>query len=617
MDLLRFITCGSVDDGKSTLIGRLLHDAGQVPDDQLAALVDDSRRYGTQGTAPDYALLVDGLLAEREQGITIDVAYRYFESQRRKFIVADTPGHEQYTRNMVTGASTAEAAVLLVDARQGLLTQTRRHAHVLRLMGVRNIALAINKIDLVSDAAVVFARIAEEFAAFAAHAGMSAATPIALSALHGDNVVHRSARFHWYDGPTLLQWLDGVEVDLVRQTTRPLRFPVQWVSRPSDEFRGYAGTIVSGAMRPGDRVRLQPSGRESSLERIVTADGDLPEAVAGQAVTITLTDDVDLSRGDLVSAAQDPAEVADQFATTLVWFAATPLMPGRAYFLKIGTRTVGATFSAPKYKLQVDTQERLAARTLDANDIGVCNVALDAPVPFDPYGTDRETGRFIVIDRSTQSTVACGLIDFALRRSTNVHRQATTLDKRLRAAAKHQRPTVIWLTGLSGAGKSTIANELESQLAALGAHTYLLDGDNVRHGLNRDLGFTEADRVENIRRVGEVAKLMVDAGLIVIVAFISPYRAERDSARRAFERDEFLEVYVDAPLAIAEARDPKGLYAKARRGELRNFTGIDAPYEPPLRPELRIDTQRSSATEGAAAIVAQLRTLGRLSDVIN
>lgn len=613
MDLLRFITCGSVDDGKSTLLGRLLHDLGQLTEDQLATLVDESRRFGTQGDALDFALLFDGLLAEREQGITIDVAYRYFETARRKFIVADAPGHEQYTRNMVTGASTAHAAVLLIDARKGLSTQTRRHAHVLRLMGIHQIALAVNKLDLVTESEQKFKEIADDFARFAARAGVSSAKAIPVSALHGDNVVVRSTRFGWYSGPTLVRWLEAVEVDAGRQRGRPTRFPVQWVSRPNDEFRGYAGTLVSGELHRGDRVRIQPSGRETTIARIVTADGELERAVAGQSLTLTLNDAVDVSRGDLISAAQSPAEISDQFATTLVWLADTPLFPGRSYFLKIGTRTVGATFSSPKHKLQVDTQERIAARTLEANDIGVVNVALDAPVPFDAYEVDRETGRFIVIDRMTQATVACGLIDFALRRATNVHRQATTLDKGARAALKRQQPAVVWLTGLSGAGKSTIANELESRLAQIGAHTYLLDGDNVRHGLNRDLGFTEADRVENIRRVGEVARLMVDAGLIVIVAFISPYRAERDMARRAFEAGEFVEVFVDAPLAVAEARDPKGLYAKARRGELHNFTGIDAPYEPPLQPELRIDTERTSVAEAAESIIARLRTLGRLS----
>ena len=613
MDLLRFIACGSVDDGKSTLLGRLLHDLGQLTDDQLATLADESRRFGTQGEALDFALLFDGLLAEREQGITIDVAYRYFETTRRKFIVADAPGHEQYTRNMVTGASTAEAAVLLVDARKGSSTQTRRHAHVLRLMGIQHLALVINKLDLVAEPERKFKEIADDFAQFAARAGSSSARAIPVSALHGDNVVVRSERFDWYSGPTLVRWLEEVEVDAGRRRARPSRFPVQWVNRPNDEFRGYAGTLASGELRPGDRVRIQPSGRETTIAHIVTADGELEQAVAGQSVTLTLSDAVDVSRGDLISAARSPAEVADQFATTLVWLADTPLFPGRSYFLKVGTRTVGATFASPKYKLQVDTQERIAARTLEANDIGVVNVALDAAVPFDAYEIDRETGRFIVIDRLTQATVACGLIDFALRRSTNVHRQATTLDKRARATIKAQQPAVVWLTGLSGAGKSTIANALESRLAQLGAHTYLLDGDNVRHGLNRDLGFTEADRVENIRRVGEIAKLMVDAGLIVIVAFISPYRAERDMVRRAFEAEEFFEVFVDASLAVAEARDPKGLYAKARRGELQNFTGIDAPYEPPLQPELRIDTQHTSVVAAAELIVAELRKLGRVS----
>jgi bifunctional enzyme CysN/CysC len=612
-DLLRFITCGSVDDGKSTLIGRLLFESKMLFDDQLAAVETDSRKWGTQGEAIDFALLVDGLAAEREQGITIDVAYRYFATERRKFVVADTPGHEQYTRNMVTGASTAEVAVILVDARKGVLTQTRRHSYLVRLLGIRKVLLAVNKMDLIGYAQKSFEGIVAEYAAFAAKLGVESVTAIPVSALQGDNVIVPSAQMPWYRGPTLMAYLETVEVDATCRERGPLRFPVQWVNRPSHEFRGFAGTLAGGVVEAGDRVRILPSGRESTIARIVTADGDLPRAVAGQSVTLTLRDEVDVSRGDLISAANEPAETADQFETTLVWMHDAPMLPGRSYLLKSTTRTVGATFATPKHRVNVNTLEELAAKELALNEIGVCNVALDRPIAFDPYVANRDTGSFIVIDRLSNETVGAGMIHFALRRASNIHRQAVSVDKSARAALNGQRPVVVWFTGLSGSGKSTIANALERKLLALGRHSYLLDGDNVRHGLNRDLGFTAADRVENIRRIGEVAKLMVDAGLIVLTAFISPYRAERRMARTLFAADEFIEVYVDTPLAVAESRDPKGLYRKARRGELKNFTGIDSPYEAPESPELRVDTVGCTAEEAAERVLGVLRERGILA----
>ena len=611
-DLLRFITCGSVDDGKSTLIGRLLYESKILFDDQLSAIEADSRKWGTQGEAIDFALLVDGLAAEREQGITIDVAYRFFSTERRKYIVADTPGHEQYTRNMVTGASTADVAVILIDARKGVLTQTRRHTYLVQLLGIRKLVLAVNKMDLVGYAQSTFDKIVADYQGFANRLGLEDVAAVPVSALQGDNIIAPSPRMRWYRGPTLMGYLETVEVDTTYRDRGPLRFPVQWVNRPNQDFRGFAGTLAGGVVRPGERVRVLPSGRESTIERIVTADGDLPLAVAGQSVTLTLTDEVDISRGDLIAAAADPAETADQFETTLVWMHDEPMLPGRSYLLKSTTRTTGAVFAAPKHRVNVNTLEELAAKQLALNEIGVCNVALDRLIAFDPYAVNRETGGFIVIDRLTNETVGAGMIHFALRRASNIHRQAVSVDKAARAALKQQRPVVVWFTGLSGSGKSTIANALEKKLLALGRHSYLLDGDNVRHGLNRDLGFTAADRVENIRRIGEVARLMVDAGLIVLTAFISPYRAERQMARALFEDGEFIEVYVDTPLDIAERRDVKGLYRKARRGELKNFTGIDAPYEAPAAPELRLDTVGYSAEEAAEHVLALLRERGIL-----
>jgi len=608
---LRFITCGSVDDGKSTLIGRLLYDSKLIFEDQLAALEADSKKVGTQGGELDFALLVDGLAAEREQGITIDVAYRYFSTDKRKFIVADTPGHEQYTRNMVTGASTADLAVLLIDARKGVLTQTRRHSYLVSLLGIRKVVLAINKMDLVDYSREIFETILAEYLDFASQIDLHDVVAIPVSGLRGDNVTQPSAHTPWYHGPTLMGYLETVEIEDHLQH-QPFRMPVQWVNRPNHDFRGFAGTIVSGTVSTGAKVRVLPSGRESQVARIVTMDGDLERAVAGQSVTLTLADEVDVSRGDVLACMAAPPGVADQFETTIVWMADEPMLPGRPYWMKIGTRQVTATITEPKYKVNVNTLEHLAAKTLGLNEIGVCNVSLDHVIAFDPYSENRDTGGFILIDRLSNATVGAGLMHFALRRSQNIHWQALDVHKAARASLKGQKPCVLWFTGLSGAGKSAIANLVEKQLHALGRHTYLLDGDNVRHGLNRDLGFTDADRVENIRRVAEVARLMVDAGLIVMVSFISPFRAERRMARGLFDAGEFYEVHVDTPLAVAEQRDPKGLYRKARRGELKNFTGIDSPYEPPENPEIYIDTTRAPAEESATAIVDELRKGGFL-----
>jgi bifunctional enzyme CysN/CysC len=611
--LLRFITCGSVDDGKSTLIGRLLYDSKLLFEDHLAAVEADSRKWGTQGEHLDLALLVDGLAAEREQGITIDVAYRFFSTERRKFIVADTPGHEQYTRNMVTGASTADAAVLLVDARKGILTQTRRHSFLVSLLGIRHVVVAVNKMDLVAYSQSVFDRIREDYLALAEQLGLGEVTFIPISAFLGDNVLRRSERMPWHRGETLMGYLEGVRVDTELKKLAPFRLPVQWVNRPDLDFRGFAGTIAAGRIRPGDRVRVQPSGRESTVARIVTFDGDLPEAVAGQSVTLTLSDEIDISRGDLVSQAQSPAQVADQFEARIVWMHDDPLLRGRSYLLKIGTNTVTASITAIKHQVNVNTMDRLAAKTLELNAIGACTIHLDRPIGFDPYAENRDTGGFILIDRISNATVGAGMIRFALRRSQNVHLQHLDVDKLARARMNHQQPCVVWFTGLSGAGKSTIANLVEKKLHALGHRTYLLDGDNVRHGLNKDLGFTDADRVENIRRIGEVAKLMVDAGLIVLTAFISPFRAERRLARSRVEAGEFLEVHVDVPLEEAERRDPKGLYRKARRGELMNFTGIDSQYEPPEHAELRLPTAELDCEEAADRVIAALRASGRIA----
>ncbi|MCA7999257.1 sulfate adenylyltransferase subunit CysN [Burkholderia metallica] len=605
-DLLRFITCGSVDDGKSTLIGRLLYESNLLFDDQLTQLEADSKKVGTQGGELDFALLVDGLSAEREQGITIDVAYRFFATAQRKFIVADTPGHEQYTRNMITGASTADLAVILIDARKGVLTQTRRHSHLVALIGIRRVVVAINKMDLVDYDRAVFERIDADYRAFAAELGLAEIVSIPMSALRGDNVIASSTRMPWYAGPTLMQHLDTLPLSARVTRDEPFRLPVQWVNRPHLNFRGYAGSIASGEIRVGERVRVLPSGKESRVASVITPRGEGDVARAGDAVTLTLADEIDISRGDLIARADAPPEVADQFEATLVWMHDAPLLPGRPYLVKLGTQTVGATCATPKYKIDVNTREHLAARTLALNEIGVCNLSFDRPVAFDPYARNRQTGGFIVIDRLTNDTVGAGMLHFALRRAHNVHWQAVDVDRDARAAQKAQTPRIVWLTGLSGAGKSTIANLVEKRLHALGKHTYLLDGDNVRHGLNRDLGFTEADRVENIRRVAEVARLMLDAGLITLVSFISPFRAERDMARALVGPDEFVEVFVDTPLAVAEERDPKGLYKKARRGELKHFTGIDSPYEPPAQPELRVDTVAESPEEAAERIVAYL-----------
>ena len=603
--LLRFLTCGSVDDGKSTLIGRLLYDSKMIFEDQMAALEADSKRVGTQGGDIDFALLVDGLAAEREQGITIDVAYRFFSTDRRKFIVADTPGHEQYTRNMVTGASTADAAIILIDARKGVLTQTRRHSYLVSLLGIRHIVLAINKMDLVDFSQARFDEIVGEYRAFAEQIGVSDFTAIPMSALRGENITEPSAAMPWYAGPPLLRWLEEAPVeDDLRE--KPFRMPVQWVNRPDLDFRGFSGQIASGTVRPGDKVKTLPSGRESTIARIVTFNGDLPQAVAGQSVTLTLTDEIDISRGDVLAAAASPPAVADQFESTIVWFDDEPMLPGRPYLLKLGARTISAQVAEPKYKVNVNSLEHLAATRLELNEIGVCNLFLDAPAAFDPYAENKDLGGFILIDRISNRTVGAGMLNFALRRSQNIHWQALDVNKQARAAQKGQKARVVWLTGLSGAGKSTIANMVEKRLQADGRHTYLLDGDNVRHGLNKDLGFTEEDRVENIRRVAEVARLMVDAGLIVLVSFISPFRAERRLAREMMGEGEFVEVFVDTPLAVAEQRDVKGLYKKARAGELKNFTGVDSPYEPPENPEIRIDTTRLSSEEAAELIVAQL-----------
>ncbi|MFZ8964433.1 MAG: sulfate adenylyltransferase subunit CysN [Steroidobacteraceae bacterium] len=610
-DLLRFITCGSVDDGKSTLIGRLLYESKLIFEDQLAALESDSKKVGTQGGDIDFALLVDGLAAEREQGITIDVAYRFFSTDRRKFIVADTPGHEQYTRNMATGASTADLAVILVDARKGILQQTRRHSYIVSLLGIRKVVLAVNKMDAVDYAQGVFDGIVEQYREFADMLGLEDVYPIPMSALRGDNVVERSERMRWYGGATLMQHLESVQVER-NLAGRPFRLPVQWVNRPNQDFRGFAGTIASGRVRQGDAVRVLPSGRQSTVARIVTLDGDLEEAVAGQSVTLTLADEIDISRGDVLAAADAPPAVADQFQVSLVWMHEEPMLPGRPYLMKIGPRTVTASITDIRHRVNVNTLEQMAARQLDLNEIGLCNLGTDRAVAFDAYEDNRETGAFILVDRISNDTVGAGMIQYALRRADNVHWQALDVDKRARSASKGQKACVLWFTGLSGAGKSTIANLVEKQLLALGRHTYLLDGDNVRHGLNKDLGFTEADRVENIRRVAEVSRLMVDAGLIVMVSFISPFRAERRLARELLEEGEFLEVYVSTPLVEAEKRDPKGLYRKAREGKIRNFTGIDSPYEPPEHPELVVDTSVVSAEEGARQVIDMLRTRGRL-----
>ena len=588
-DTLRFITCGSVDDGKSTLIGRLLHESKSIFDDQLKALETDSKQYGTQGEKIDFALLVDGLQAEREQGITIDVAYRFFATDKRKFIVADTPGHEQYTRNMATGASTAQLAVILIDARKGVLTQTRRHSRIVAMMGIRHIVLAINKMDLIGFDQAEFHRIESEYREFAADFGFRSIQAIPLSALEGDNITSRSSRAPWYQGPSLLDYLNTVPVGDDSERAA-FRLPVQWVNRPNLDFRGYAGRIAEGTVRPGDKIRVLPSGTTTTVKDIVVWQGTKTEAHAGESITLTLADEVDISRGDVIAAAEQPPEVADQFEAKVLWLSEHALVAGRPYLLNLHNKEVTATVTRIKYREDVNTGAHLAAESLALNEIAIVNLSTSHPVVFEPYQQNRTLGGFILIDKLSHETVGAGLIDFALRRAANIHWQALEINKQARAAAKHQTPRCVWFTGLSGSGKSTIANLLEKRLHAEGKHTYILDGDNIRHGLNRDLGFTEADRVENIRRVAEVAKLMVDAGLIVLVSFISPYRSERRFARNLFADGDFVEVFVDTPLAECEKRDPKGLYAKARRGELKNFTGIDSDYEAPEAPELHIRT---------------------------
>ncbi|WP_294332197.1 sulfate adenylyltransferase subunit CysN [uncultured Sphingomonas sp.] len=601
--LLRFLTCGSVDDGKSTLIGRLLYDSKQIFEDQLAALENDSKRVGTQGQSIDFALLVDGLAAEREQGITIDVAYRFFATEKRKFIVADTPGHEQYTRNMVTGASTADLAVILIDARKGVLTQTKRHSYLAHLLGIRHLVLAVNKMDLVDYDQAVFDRIVADYAAFAGSIGIRDFTAIPISGFRGDNVTTRSDAMPWFAGPVLLDHLETVDVDAEADRIKPFRMPVQWVNRPNLDFRGFAGLVASGTIRPGDPVRILPSGRTSSVARIVSMGGDKDIAVAGESVTLTLADEVDCSRGDVIAAADAPPQAADQFKATLVWMDSAELLPGRAYWLKLGTQTVSVVVRAPEYAIDVNTMARSAVKTLALNDIGVAEIATDRAIVFEPYADSHDLGGFILIDKLTNATVGAGMLEFSLRRAQNVHWQAIEITREAHAQQKGQQPRLLWFTGLSGSGKSTIANLVEKKLHALGKHSFLLDGDNVRHGLNRDLGFTDQDRVENIRRVGEVAKLMTDAGLIVLTAFISPFRAERALVRSLLPEGEFFEIFVDTPIEEAERRDVKGLYKKARAGEIANFTGISSPYEPPIAPEIRIDTTRTTPEEAAEQIV--------------
>ena len=601
--LLRFITCGSVDDGKSTLIGRLLYDSKMIFEDQLAQLESDSKRMGTQGQEIDFALLVDGLAAEREQGITIDVAYRFFATEKRKFIVADTPGHEQYTRNMVTGASTAELAVILIDARKGILTQTRRHSYLTKLLGIKNIVLTVNKMDLVGYDQATFDQIVADYTGFANSIGVTDFTAIPISGFKGDNITALSDNTKWYTGPTLMLHLENVGLDQASDQSGAFRMPVQWVNRPNLDFRGFSGKIAAGSIRPNDEVRILPSGKTSHVARNVTYDGDLGMGVAGQSITLTLKDEVDCSRGQIIVAAKDPLEVADQFEATVIWMDEADLIPGRSYYLKIGAQTVSATVAQPKYQINVNTLEHTAVKTLDLNAIGVATITTDRAIPFAAYADNRELGGFILVDKITNATVGAGLINFALRRAQNIHWQATDIDRAHHANLKNQKPAVLWMTGLSGSGKSTIANAVEKKLARMNRHTFLLDGDNVRHGLNKDLGFTDADRIENIRRVGEVAKLMTDAGLIVITAFISPFRSERDMVRNMMQPGEFVEVHIDTPLSVAEERDVKGLYAKARAGDLKNFTGIDSPYEAPETPEIRIDTTAMTIEQATDQII--------------
>jgi bifunctional enzyme CysN/CysC len=607
--LLRFITCGSVDDGKSTLIGRLLYDSKMIFEDQLATLESDSKRMGTQGQDIDFSLLVDGLAAEREQGITIDVAYRFFATEKRKFIVADCPGHEQYTRNMVTGASTADLAVILIDARKGVLVQTRRHSYLAKLLGIRNIVLAVNKMDLIDYDQAKYDAIVAEYTEFAASIGISDFTPMPISGFKGDNITEISANTPWYTGLPLMAQLETVALDNDADQAKPLRMAVQWVNRPNLDFRGFSGQIATGTAHPGDAIRVLPSGKTTTIKKIVTLDGEQQEAVAGQSVTLCFDDEIDCSRGDVIAAADNPPEVADQFESTIVWMADDALIPGRSYWLKLGTQMVSATVQAPKYTVNVNSMEHMAAKTLELNAIGVAEISTDKPIVFAPYAENHALGGFILIDKISNATVAAGMLHFSLRRAQNVHWQATDIGRDAHAMLKNQKPRILWFTGLSGSGKSTIANEVEKALHMMNRHTFLLDGDNVRHGLNKDLGFTETDRIENIRRVGEVAKLMADAGLIVLTAFISPFRAERDMVRAMLPEGEFVEIFVDTPLEVAEARDVKGLYKKARAGQLKNFTGIDSPYEPPEHPDIRVNTVEMSPSEAAEYIVRQLMPL--------
>ena len=611
--MLRFITCGSVDDGKSTLIGRLLYDSKMIFEDQLAALENDSKKVGTQGQDIDFALLVDGLAAEREQGITIDVAYRFFATEKRKFIVADCPGHEQYTRNMVTGASTADCAVILIDARKGVLVQTRRHSFLCHQLGIKNLVLAVNKMDLIDYDQEKFEAIVADYRKFADSIGVEDFTAIPMSGLAGDNITTRSGNTPWYDGPVLIDHLETIEVSNTASQAKPFRMSVQWVNRPNLDFRGFSGLIASGTVKPGDELRSLPSGKTSTVKSIVTMDGDLDQAVAGQSVTITLADEIDCSRGDVLAAADSPPEVADQFETTIVWMDDEPLVVGRAYWLKLGAQMVSVTVAEPKYEIDVNNPSgsgsHLASQTLHLNQIGVCEITTDRRIVFDSYADNRALGGFILIDKITHRTVGAGMLHFSLRRSQNVHWQPTDITRDHHAAMKNQTPRVLWFTGLSGSGKSTIANEVEKKLALMNRHTFLLDGDNVRHGLNKDLGFTESDRIENIRRIGEVAKLMTDAGLIVLTAFISPFRADRQLVRDMIDAGEFVEIHVDTPLEVAEARDVKGLYKKARAGKLKNFTGIDSPYEPPEDPEIRVNTVEMTPEEAADYIIGRILPL--------
>ena len=607
--LLRFITCGSVDDGKSTLIGRLLYDSKMIFEDQLEALQADSKKVGTQGQEIDFALLVDGLAAEREQGITIDVAYRFFATEKRKFIVADCPGHEQYTRNMFTGASTADLAVILIDARKGVLVQTRRHSYLCNLIGIKNIVLAVNKMDLIDYDQAKYEAIVADYAAFAAEIGIKDFTAMPISGFKGDNITTNSANTPWYTGKPLIEHLETVELDNTADQSKPFRLPVQWVNRPNLDFRGFSGLIATGSVKPGDAIRVLPSGKTSTVTKVVTLDGDLDEAVAGQSVTVCFADEVDCSRGNVIATADAPPEVSDQFEATLVWMDDDTLHVGRSYWLKLGTQMVSATVQQPKYTVNVNTMEHLAAKTLELNAIGVAELATDKPIVFEPYAESRTLGGFILIDKISNRTVGAGMLHFSLRRAQNVHWQATDIGREVHANLKNQKPRVLWFTGLSGSGKSTIANEVEKQLNLMNRHTFLLDGDNVRHGLNKDLGFTEADRIENIRRVGEVAKLMTDAGLIVLTAFISPFRAERDMVRAMLPEGEFIEIFVDTPLEVAEARDVKGLYKKARSGALKNFTGIDSPYEAPINPEIRVNTVEMTPVEAAEHIIRAILPL--------